>query len=194
MRNAYMLYGAAVLSAVLTGCSTPSVHPIYSATDKPLAEPGLVGTWKDKAARPTYTLTRAGDNYHMLVRSNESKEPEQWEFSVRLVKIGKANFADFAAVEDERKAHDDHWGPLFVPTHMFARWALEGDSVTVWVPRREWLEKALADKTLTMPHTRLDRHTLLITAETAELRAFLKKYGTDEGAFADEVKLERVKP
>lgn len=194
MKIAYMKWAAVVLAGAMAGCSTPSVHPIYSENDTPLAAPGLVGTWKDKNGAPTYTLTSAGENYHLLVKSNDARSPERWEFAVRLVKIDEANFADFSAVEEERKTHDDHWGSLFVPTHMFARWLLEGDSVTVWLPKREWLEKALAEKTVTLGHTRLGGSTILITAETAELRAFLKKYGTDAGAFADQVKLERVKP
>lgn len=191
--RAAVILGGLAWALTLGACATPSVHPIYTAADTPLIEPGLVGTWKQSGDKETYTITRAGDGYHMLVKNNEASGAKQWEFSVRLVQLGDSSFADIAAVEEERQAHEEHWGPLFVPTHMFAAWALDKDTLTVRMLKREWLERTLADKKIALGCTRLDGHTLLITADTEDLQAFLKEHAKDDAAFADVVKLERAK-
>lgn len=184
------------VALAVMGCGTPSVHPIYSKDYPPVTEPGLVGTWKQSDADTTYTVTRAGEGYRLLARDKKegAGEVKEWAFTVRLVKIGDRAYADFYAEQKEREALDEKWGPLFVPTHLFAQWTLVGDALAVRFIDRDWLEKAMASKSVTLASTRLNKDTILITAETAELQAFLKKYGGDTSAFADQVRLERVKP
>lgn len=191
--RAAVILGGLAWALTLGACATPSVHPIYTAADTPLIEPGLVGTWKQSGDKETYTITRAGDGYHMLVKNNEASGAKQWEFSVRLVKLGDSSFADIAAVEEERQAHEEHWGTLFVPTHMFVEWTLEKDTLTVRMLKRAWLQSALADEKITLGHTRLDASTILITADTGDLQAFLKAHAKDDAAFGDVVNLERMK-
>lgn len=181
------------VSLLAAGCATPSVHPIYT-DDTLVTDPAVVGTWKQPGERPTYTLTRVGDGYHMVVKSDDPRDPEQWEFAVRLTQIGAHRYADVTAVEEEREAHEDHWGPLFVPTHMFCRYALERDALDVWMLSRAWLRKAAGDGTVALASTPLNKDTTLITAETLQLRAFLEKHGGDAAAFPDHTRLERVKP
>ncbi len=191
IRSAVILAG---LSWALTlgACATPSLHPIYTADDKPVLEPGLVGTWKKSDGKDTYTVTRAGDGYHLLVKDNKPKEARQWEFSVRLVKLGDTNFADFSAPENDSAAIGEKWGPLFVPTHLFAAWTLDKDALTVRILDEDWLKDGVANKKVTLALTHVDDE-ILITAETKDLQAFLKEHAKDERAFGDGMKLERVK-
>ncbi len=191
--RAAVILGGLAWALTLGACATPSVHPIYTAADTPLIEPGIVGAWKQSGDKETYTITRAGDGYHMLVKNNEASGAKQWEFSVRLVKLGDTSFADIAAVEEERQAHEEHWGTLFVPTHMFVAWALDKDMLTVRMLKRAWLQSALADEKVALGHTRLDGNTILITADTGDLQAFLKAHAKDDAAFGDVVNLERMK-
>jgi len=191
IRGGVMAVG--VLWALTLGaCATPSVHPIYSGDDAPVHEPGIVGQWKADEAKETYAVSADGDGYRMVVKNNDAKAPKQWEFSARLVKIGETNFVDFMAAANDRDEIDEKWGPLFAPTHLFAGWSLTKDTLTVRMLKADWLESALRDKRVSLAHTRLDGHTLLITAETVELQKFLKAYGGDEKAFADVVTLKRL--
>lgn len=184
---------ALVLAVIAAGCATPSVHPVYTQ-DTLVTDPGVVGTWKQADDSATYTVTRVGDGYHMLVKNNDKDDPKQWEFSVKLTQIGSHRFADVSAAEEERDAHEEHWGPLFVPTHMFCRYRVEGDAVDIRMLSRDWLRRALADGKVALGSTPLDTHTTLITSETAQLRAFLEKHGGDDAVFSDHTRLERVKP
>lgn len=182
---------AAVFAAL--GCTTPSVHPVYT-DDSLVTDAGVVGTWKTGDDKATYEVTRAGDGYHLLVKSNDPTEPKQWEFSVKLTQIGPHRFADVTVVSTERDAHEDRWGPLFIPTHLFCRYTLEGDALDIWMLNLKWFRTATADGTASLGSTFLNKQTTLITAETPDLRAFLEKFGGDGAAFADHSRLERVKP
>jgi hypothetical protein len=179
-------------AAMLTGCGTPSLHPLHSE-DKELFDSAIVGTWKDGDDAPTYTVTRVGDRYRLLVKNNKTKEPREWEMDVRLVQLGAGRFADFCAVENERRDHEERWGPLFVPTYMFAKYTVEGETLTLWMLNKGWLEKAIADKRVGLPTSRLSQNEVLITAETAQLQAFAQKHADDPAAFSDKTQLRRVK-
>jgi hypothetical protein len=185
---------AMLIAVALGGCSTPSVHTIYSK-DKEVAEPALVGTWRgtDAGDKPTYAVSRAGDGYLLHVKNNEPQNPEEWDFDVQLVQLGAGRFADVAATEAERGKHDDHWGPFFLPTHLIARYTVEGDSLTVWMLNAEALKSALDDHSVTLAHTWPSKDTLLLTAETPDLQKFLGAHVKDEGLFNKAV-LQRVKP
>lgn len=171
------------------GCATPSVHPLYS-DDAIVYEPALVGTWGQEHNDQTYSITRVGKVYHLLVRDRDAQKQKQWEFEVRLVRLGDHRFADVAAVEEERDAHEEHWGPLFVPTHMFARFAVSGDTLTVWTLRHEWLKERLERREVTLAHTRLSPGVILITATTAELQEFMRTHSGNPLAF-DKTELKR---
>lgn len=186
--TALLLVLAAMLGG-LGGCATPSVHPLYT-DDTIVYEPALVGTWGQKDDAQTYSITRVGKVYHLLVKDHDPKKPQQWEFEVRLVKLGDHRYADVAAAEEERDAHEEHWGPLFVPTHMVARFAVSGDALTVWTLRHEWLKERLDAREVSLAHTRLGPGVILITATTAELQAFLRAHADNPLAF-DKTELTR---
>jgi hypothetical protein len=191
------LLAGLMLVLVLGACATPSVHPIYTESterDALLDEPGLVGTWKGSDSSTTYTVTRVPNAYGLVAATTDEKRPDRWEFDVRLVQIGEHRFADFSVNGRERDALQEKWGPLLVPTHLFARWDLEGDALTLWLLKRDWFEKAVAGKAVTLTHTAMGKDSILISAPTADLQAFLRKHGGDPDAFADQVKLRRVKP
>ncbi len=183
-----------VAAVLLGGCSTPSIHSIYSK-DKAVAEPGLVGSWQytDPSDSPTFNLSQAGDAYRLHVKSRDPAEKEGWDFDVQLVKLGDERWFNAAPTEADRKAQGERWGPIFVPTNMFARYKLDGDTLTVWFLDRRAFNEALSDKKLTLAHTSFDKDTLLITAETPELQKFLAEHGTDAALFEEE-HLKRIKP
>jgi hypothetical protein len=173
----------------MTGCATPSVNPIWSA-ERGISEPGIAGTWRParEEDRTTYAITERGDAYRMLVRSDDPEHPKEWEFEIRLVKLGEARFADVAAAPDERGRVGERWGPFFVPTHMIVKYALEGDSLRVWLLRREWLEASA------LPWTSHSKDVSLITAPTPDLQKFLEESAAKPRAFWEPIGLRRSRP
>ncbi len=76
---------------------------------------------------------------------------------------------------------------------MFGWYELRGDSLKIHSLKREWLAKGLRDYTLRLAHTPMDNDVILITAQTAELQAFLEAHAGDDGAF-DTTELKRGGP
>src|SRR5437870_3291555 len=97
---------ALVAAAAISGCATPSIHPLYSK-DKEVAEPGIVGAWKpsDKNDKTIYTVSRDGPAYRMVVKDGDGSEPKVCD--VRLVQLGKFRFADFSPTEKGAKGVDE---------------------------------------------------------------------------------------
>lgn len=184
---------AAAALFVIGGCGTPSIHPVWSK-DKEIIEPALVGAWREREEKTTYTVTRDGDAYRMVVRDGDPKNPKEWTLEMHLVKLGDARFADMTTPESEQSNVGTHWGPLFIPTHMFVKYALDGDSLRVWMLDREWLEKLAADKKAALPFTSVNKETILITADTPELQAFLQAHAAEASAFGKPIELSRMKP
>jgi hypothetical protein len=177
-------------AALLAGCATPSLHPIYSP-DKEIQDPGLVGVWRDADGtdKTTYTVTREGSQYQLVIAG----EKDRTDCAVHLVQLGKYRFVDLAAADKERDQINDRWGELFLPTHMFLRYEVEGDGLKVWHLDRDWLKKGLDAKSPAVACTTLNDQTILITASTPELQAFLEKYAADSAAFKFS-ELKRTKP
>jgi hypothetical protein len=187
------LWSLVLATIVVGGCGTPSIHPLYSK-DKEATDDAIVGTWRstDKDDKTRFEVSRAGDAYRLVTRTDD-KDAEPVEFEVHLLQLGKYRFADFAAPGGDRKKQDEKWGPLFVPTHLFARYALDGDRLKVWCPNRQRLAAAVKDKKVQLAATTPKNNLLLITAETAELQKFMQEHAEDSGLY-DMVQLERVKP
>lgn len=181
--------------ALLSGCGTPSIHPLASE-DTTVRDPALVGTWakadagKDEAI---YRIEESGDHYTLTVEHRESDAPEKWVFEVKLVELGKYRFVDVQAAEPDRKSVDKRWASFFVPTHLFGRYAIEGGTLKFWMLNQQWLEKSLSEQKFRLAHTSLDHDWVLITAETADLQAFLRAHAEDSGAF-DRTDLMKIKP
>ena len=181
-----------VLAAItLGGCGTPSVHALYSK-DKEATDAAAVGVWRSKDDKTRFEVVREGDAYRLVVRKDE-KDGEPIEFEVHLVQLGKHRFADFTAPGQDRKKQDEKWGPLFVPTHLFARYSVDGDRLRVWCPNRQRIAAAIKDRKLQLATTRVSDDVLLITAETADLQKVMEEHAEDASLF-DLVELERIKP
>lgn len=175
------------VAAVLTGCATPSVHPVWSE-EKNHEEPALAGTWRPVRAddRTSYTVEARGDAYRLTARNDDPERPASWEFLVRLAKFGPGTFADISAPPEERGRVGERWGPFFVPTHMFVKYELDGDALRVWLLRREWLEKS------DLAWTSLSKDVSLITAPTPELQKFIEASAGNPAAFGEAIELRRA--
>jgi len=185
LARAVVLVGSLMCALALGACVTPSINPIFTEADQPFVEPGLEGVWRKEPDDPTtLTVARVEDGYRMTVKDQSMKK--EWEFDMRLVKIGDSKFADLSATRKVRQEVMDKWGPHFVPTHMFFAWRLDKDTLITRELTKEWLDGS------TLPHTRLQDGRRLITAESKDLQQVLKDHVRD-AAFANETVLHRVK-
>src|SRR5688572_25266369 len=108
-----------ILSLILLwiiGC-VPSLEPIWTEKDL-VYEAGLVGAWRDKEGKSTWSFTKAAEKEYRLVQTDENGVKA--EFQARLAKLKDRRFLDLALhnVEDDQFKLND-WARLtIIPGHL----------------------------------------------------------------------------
>ncbi len=185
-RTRPILFLAACLALVASGCYVQSFHPLY--TDSVVAfEPSLVGTWvveDDEEFVFTLIDTTRG-TYTLLCEESGSTA----RFQAVLVELGGEKFLD---IFPDPPATDNS----FYQDHLFRVHNLlhvRHDADTLWVADfdAEWLETAISKKRVTIPHVGLDG-AVLLTAPTDQLQAFVRRHAKTPEAFSEPVRLRRT--
>ena len=183
-----MLAATAVIAAAMLGC-IPSLHSLF--TDKDLVvEPALAGTWTSDDGKTKFTFKPKSDSkaYELVC---EEKEHGTATLEARVGRIGKHLIADTAITDyDNLGIKTDIAKFHLVPTRLFTRIAIEGDTLRYATLNVEWLKKGIEEKKLTIAHA-LVNDMLVLTATTADLQAFLAKHADDSGAFQEPHDLKR---
>ncbi len=162
--------GALALAILTVGCTVRSLQPLYTEGDLAF-EPGLLGTWRDKDSKDTWTFRRSGDRAYEIIASDS---PGQ-KLEGRLVRSGGRQFLDLTAKGIEEA--------FAVPAHVFAQVRLEGDVLHVALLQPDWLRDALAKTPSAVTHLRLSDGAIVLTAPPKELQQFLLRHAADPKAF-----------
>jgi len=190
--NSIRLILAFLFLALLAGCYTLSLHPLYTEKEV-IFEQKLLGTWGDpKESDETWTFTQGSRNAYRLVIRNEGLEaadsapgPGEYSliteidpvrdgiFEVHLLKLDGHMFIDIYPEEPEIgnelfKAH-------VIPAHSFARVKISSDSFSLALFNAGWLEESIKHGRVKIDHTDRD-NTVVLTAKTAELQDFILKH------------------
>lgn len=168
--------------AAFAGCDTPPVHPVFT-DEQEVIDDAIVGVWKpaEGKGKVRYAVTREGERYRAQVTNEDIDKQKSPMLDVRLGQLGKLRFAHLMAEKEASRAIHEQWALLFVPTHMFGRYEVNGDSAKVWLLDRGWLQKAVQEKKVVLASTSISDMTLPITAQTADLQAFLQAHVDDPG-------------
>jgi hypothetical protein len=176
-----LILGAAVIGSllVLAGCVVTSVHPYY--TDKDIiSDPALVGRWAEADAENPETKHwqfEAGDGqgYKLFVQEGS----ERTEYAAHLFQLKGRRFIDALPVRD---------GGDFIPPHYLLHVTkLNASDLELSVMDYEWIEKLVKEKPKAIRHVWVEesggKTRLVLTADTAELQAFVLKHIADTNAF-----------
>ena len=162
---------AASLLLVLTGCSVPSLWPLYSERDI-IFDLTLVGEWQEEGTRARTTIKQAGLKSYEI--SHRDEDGVTLRYSGHLVRLGSQTFLNLFPAMDDKRADDMG----YVPVHNLYRVALEGSTLRFGGLRSTWLTDALAQKKITISHATFRapgerQDQLLLTASTSELQDFI---------------------
>ena len=172
------------LAALLPSC-IPSLHPLYSE-DKLVFREEILGEWKN--GRETWAFTRGDGQYYQLVFSDED---EQAEFKVHLVKLGDHYFFDFYNIKNRCSDDDGLAIAPLLATHSFAKVVLDKDDMKLYFFDIEWLEKLFEQRKIRIKHEVMEEDIIVLTAPTADLQEFVRKYAEEEKAFMSPEQLSR---
>ena len=152
------------LALVLSGCLTPSIHPLY--TDEDLVfEDSLVGTWSDDDQAWTFRSDDEG-GYRLTVLD----DGEESKLIAHLVQLGEHRFLDLYPEDPDCESC---WYYLhMLPVHTFSRATLQGDVLELAFMDAEWLKDKSEAGELGLAHEFRDDQVVL-TAGTGELQEFV---------------------
>lgn len=172
------------LAALLPAC-IPSLHPLYTE-DKLDFREEILGEWKND--KETWAFSRGEGKYYELAFSDED---ERAEFKVHLVRLGNHYFFDFYNTEN-RCSNDDGLAiaPLLA-THSFAKVVFDKNDMKIYFFDIEWLEKLFEQRKIRIKHEIMEEDIIVLTAPTADLQEFARKYAEEEQAFMSPEHLKR---
>jgi hypothetical protein len=175
--------------AVLAGCMVTSVYPYYTERDV-VFDPALSGVWADagstNTARENWQFERAeGKSFKLTVRDANKTT----EYAAHLFKLGGHMFIDAASLAEQ----DD-----FIPPHYLLKVSHIEPELEMFLMDFNWLKDLLKEKPDAIRHIwvgqkwgKPDSGRPVLTADTAELQAFVLKHVDDTNAFSHPLVMKR---
>jgi hypothetical protein len=195
----YVAAGLVLAGVLATGCRIRffqvSVHPFVHATD---AAGDLSGRWVSEGrAAEGLDFAPAGENEWRVDIFDAKAGVEGQEASggvVRLGRVGEALYWDMTA--EEADSTGDLAKEHLLELHSVARVRLDGDTMELAFLDPGWITEALADGRVNLAHFGEGKgegdHSIILTARTEELEAFLQAYGDVPEAFSEPEVYHRV--
>jgi hypothetical protein len=170
----------AAAGLLLTGCVVTSVYPWYNPKDV-VFEPALVGTWVEanttNAPKENVRFERAeGDGYTMTINGEKSVVHD-----AHLFKLKGQLYLDYTP----REGHED-----FIPPHYLLKVDRVAPTFQLRGLNHQWLAELVRTNTTAIRHVIVGSKSgdsknsrVVLTADTAELQAFLRKHVADTNVF-----------
>lgn len=180
------LIAFALIAVVIAGC-VPSWNPLY--TDKDLVfDAKLAGTWSEDDE--SWQFEKIGDKRYRLTHTDKDKQVGK--FDAHLVKLGKYRFLDLYVTQvsqDDLKANSLATAML-LPAHLFLRVDEIGDTLELAVMQPGKVKEHLKKNPKAIAHRKMD-DSIILTADTPELQAYVVKHAEGEALFGDSFTLKR---
>lgn len=173
------MLGAALL---LSGCLVVGTQPFYDAASIEFDE-GLLGRWESAEDRTLITVERGEWKSYKVTYPARSGPVV---YAGYLTRIGDSRVFDLAP------AHSVDPASLLIPAHFAVRLQLLGDTLTVAGLDYDWFFKEADLGRLTKLRAVLDsRKNVVLTTDTAGLRAWWAAQARGGEMFADEIRFVR---
>lgn len=176
------------LALLFSGCLVISVYPYYSEKDLTF-EPGLLGSWTKIADQPEHWKFEKSDanGYQLTVSDNSNTNVMQ----AHLFKLQGQSFLDLFAPD----ANTDVQPPP-IPSHLLLRVTALSPNVKLAALDHGWLRDLLMKNPKALRHEipktkdKPEDRPIVLTADTAELQAFLIKNFETKEAWTDPIELK----
>jgi hypothetical protein len=177
---------AALLLPFALGACVPSVNPLYTSATL-VSEPALVGTWVGQSGDVLVVTARDSTTYGLAL-VNQDGDASMW--IGRVTTLAGRRWLDVEPA-DLPDAWSAEYRDAFLATHQF--WALQRvDSVLVAATLVYDSLKALVGRDPSVVAHATVQGNLLLTAETAALRAFIAAFADRPGSLGDGDRMRRV--
>ncbi len=170
------------LLAVTCGC-VRSLHPVYTDEDV-IHDPAFVGSWTEpEGDRMDVTAGEDGVSYRIAYTESEGSKSK---LTAYLSKLNERLIVD-VTVDDLSLPEGDMYRAHLLPVHSFYFVRIEDKSIVMQTIDADWMTEYLQKHPDAIAHQkRKDRDDVpLLTAPTAEMRAFLTKIVKEPGALSE---------
>jgi hypothetical protein len=183
MPHRYLALVAVALFAC--GC-VPSLHPFYS-TETATYESALLGKWVNATDNETWSFESEEDDHYRITFTDSEGLPGSFE--AHLFKLSDQYFLDLYPEPPEMESNEFYLGHLLA-THTLAHLELSDSGLVLAGMNPEWVEEHLDAHPDELAAERLES-TLVLTAPTVDLQAFVLKYLDQPELFAESDHLVR---
>ena len=185
---------ASIALCGVVGCIPTSINPLYTAQDL-VFDPALVGVWSgDGDSKEKWAFEKEGDTAYKLVYTDD--EGKTGRFEAHLVKLGDTQFLDLFPDESgiEEMNQSVFYKLHLLRAHSFLKVTRITPALQMAPLDLKWLRDYLAKYPKAIAHQKFgegDDAQIVLTASTPELRKFVVKHLSTEGAFGDPINLKR---
>jgi hypothetical protein len=206
MKTALLVTLAAAMAAVVCGCSTPSINPLYSDEESEVViDDRVVGTWvkEDKQEQDRYHVSPRKDDKSKwyAVRIGEPGSaaggvaaPGQGKhglYEMRLVRLGAHTYADFHPAESERKNMLERLGLAAFPMHVIFPVTIGAEQVTLRTLDNAKVRALVEASPKMTPHAMQD-DVVVLTGTTRQVQEFFRRIVDGEEVFGEPAVLKRA--
>jgi hypothetical protein len=171
-------------AALLFSACSPSLHPFFNESNVVFRDT-LLGIWIGPSG-DRLTFTKSGNDHYELLYVDETSA----RFEARLFELGGATFLDlYPQIGD--KGNSLYLTSL-VRAHALVKLTIGEDSLSIALLDDEWLKKLSDQRQLGLAHERLADGTIVLTAPTSELQAFILRDANREEAFGESETFRRL--
>lgn len=179
----------------------PSLQALFSDGDCE-AVPGLLGDWNWTHGNlsGTWTIQKLDDSRFRLISHNEENKDQDTgnmpAFDICVAHLGTQLFFDAtwqAISPNGKQVLDRNGSPFWIPLHLIGRLKIEEGALHFELLEDDWLQSMLKSGRITVTNAPDDAGgSYMLTAPSAELKAFVLTFATDPEAFSYEEEFERV--
>ncbi len=161
------------------------MHSLYEDDFETVFDSSLLGYWKQPEGGCVLLITDGGDGSYQVeyvapfARQDEScllDAGASAGFEGRLVEAGGQLFLD--VVPTERESHHHH-----IRVHSFFKVTVDAQNLALVPLNPDWFRQAVDSGQVELGAQAESDGVSVITASSAELRAFLRTYGDNDEAF-----------
>jgi hypothetical protein len=175
-------FAVLLLALGSAGCLVASLQPFYDAASIEFDD-GLIGEWESAEDQSRIRVDRAEWKSYKVTYTSPSGPVVLTGF---LTRIGEGRVLDLTAGRLMEPA------ALFIPAHVAVRVQVLGDTLTVTGLDYDWILHETEQGRLTKLRPALDhRKNVVLTADTAGLRAWLAAHARDGEGFGGPMRFVR---
>jgi hypothetical protein len=183
----------AVWACLLASC-VYSVHPLDQGKPSVVAS-NLAGTWTAKDEDGKLELMTieepAPGEYEATFTSPDSGR--RFRYKVRLARLGELVFADVQLMGEVKGESVEELPVGAAALHMFFKVSLTGDQFGISLIDPQWLKEQFDAHKLSLAHEEFGDSTIILTAQSPQLRTLLLEVGANPKAFPDNALFTRKK-